>query len=190
MDHILFKSELHLTAVLLFKTVLGCSVHVCLYHLKNLLRSSSWLMLCYRGNLLQSIRLCLLGSTTLCPSGHGHLHWLHHVLKSDMLTVNHSPAHFFLFAFLFQLYISSRGCLSWKRVWSPGDSFFLMWLSLLTLYPLIRPFILRVLGFLCPVVSPALQEFQAFVLMLHNMAFQLPNKVVALPLDNNTAKAY
>ena len=36
----------------------------------------------------------------------------------------------------------------------------------------------------------ALQELQAIALMLHRMAFHLSGKVVALHLDNSTAKAY
>ena len=35
-----------------------------------------------------------------------------------------------------------------------------------------------------------LQELQAIVMMLGRMAFQLSGKVVALHLDNSTAKAY
>ena len=36
----------------------------------------------------------------------------------------------------------------------------------------------------------ALQELQAVAMMLHQMAFHLSGKVVALHLDNSTAKAY
>ena len=36
----------------------------------------------------------------------------------------------------------------------------------------------------------ALQELQAVAIMLHRMAFHLSGKVVALHLDNSTAKAY
>ena len=35
-----------------------------------------------------------------------------------------------------------------------------------------------------------MQELQAVAMMLHRMAFQLSGKVVALYLDNSTAKAY
>ena len=35
-----------------------------------------------------------------------------------------------------------------------------------------------------------LQELQAMVMMLHGMAFHLSDKVIALHLDNNTAKTY
>ena len=35
-----------------------------------------------------------------------------------------------------------------------------------------------------------LQQLQAVALMLHRMVFTLPGKVVALHLDNSTAKAY
>ena len=36
----------------------------------------------------------------------------------------------------------------------------------------------------------ALQELQAIAMMLHGMAFHLSGKVVALHLDNSTAKVY
>ena len=36
----------------------------------------------------------------------------------------------------------------------------------------------------------ALQELQAIAMILHRMAFHLSGKVVALHLDNSTAKAY
>ena len=45
------------------------------------------------------------------------------------------------------------------------------------------------LGSLCR-AHIALQELQAVAITLHRMAFLLSGKVVALPLDNNTAKAY
>ena len=45
------------------------------------------------------------------------------------------------------------------------------------------------LGSLCR-AHIALQELQAIVMMLHRMAYHLSHKVVALHLDNSTAKAY
>ena len=53
-------------------------------------------------------------------------------------------------------------------------------------------------GYLCPFMAPgqvlcvhiALQELQAVALKLHQMAFHLDGKVIALHLDNSTAKAY
>ena len=39
-------------------------------------------------------------------------------------------------------------------------------------------------------VHIALQELQPVALMLHKMLFQLSHKVVALPLDKSTTKAY
>ena len=44
-------------------------------------------------------------------------------------------------------------------------------------------------GSMCK-VQIALQELQTFALMLHKVTFWLSGKVVALHLDNNTAKAY
>ena len=65
--------------------------------------------------------------------------------------------------------------------------------------PLIGPFIFRGMltlsvsgpwsGSMCR-VHIALQEPQAIAMMLHQMAFHLYDKVVALCLDNSTAKAY
>ena len=45
------------------------------------------------------------------------------------------------------------------------------------------------LGSMCR-VHIALQELQAIAMMLHRMVFHLSGKVVALHLDNSTAKAY
>ena len=66
------------------------------------------------------------------------------------------------------------------------------------LHPLIGPFIFRVLGYHYPVSGAwsgslsrahiALQELQAVAIMLCRMAFCLSGKVVALHLDNSTAK--
>ena len=68
------------------------------------------------------------------------------------------------------------------------------------LHPLVGPFIFRDLGYLYPVSGTwsgslsrahiALQELQAVAVMLHRMAFCLSGRVVALHLDNSTAKAY
>ena len=67
-------------------------------------------------------------------------------------------------------------------------------------HPLIGPFIFRVSGLPLSVSGAwagslarahiALQELQAVAIMLHRMAFCLSGKVVALHLDNSTAKAY
>ena len=63
------------------------------------------------------------------------------------------------------------------------------------LHPLIEPFIFRDLGYLYQLVVPGQvpclgQELQAVAVMLCRMAFCLSGKVVALHLDNSTAKAY
>ena len=52
--HIFSKPDLNLMKQ--FLTVLEYGAHVCLYCLTSLLRWSSWYMLCFRGNLLQSVR--------------------------------------------------------------------------------------------------------------------------------------
>ena len=68
------------------------------------------------------------------------------------------------------------------------------------LHPLIRPFIFRGSGLPLSISGAwsgslsrahiALHELQAVAIMLHRMAFCLSGKVVALHLDNSTAKAY
>ena len=109
----------------------------------------------------QPIMVCpmisLLGKTTFYATGYVQLCQLCHIIQSDMLNVSHSPTHVCsLFTFLFQLCISSRGCLSCNRVQYPWNFLFLMCLLLPVLCPIIGPFIFRVLGFLSPVVAPCL----------------------------------
>ena len=75
-----------------------------------------------------------------------------------------------------------------------------MWLLLLMPYPLIGPFIFRDLGYLYWLVVPGQvlciglilpwQELKAVAMMLPRMASHLSGKVVALHLNNSTAKAY
>ena len=75
-----------------------------------------------------------------------------------------------------------------------------MWSLLLMLHPLIGPFIFRDLGYLYLLVVHGLvpclglilpcRKLQVVAVMLHRMAFCLSGRVVALHLDNSTAKAY
>ena len=75
-----------------------------------------------------------------------------------------------------------------------------MWLLLLMPHPLIGPFIFKDLVYLYCLVGPGqvpcvglilpCRSLKAITMMLHRMAFYLSGKVVALHLDDNTAKAY
>ena len=75
---------------------------------------------------------------------------------------------------------------------------FLMWLLLLMPCPLIGPFIFRDLGYLYQLVDPGqvlcaglilpCRSFRPLSMILCRMAFCLSGKVVALHLDNRTAK--
>ena len=189
------------------------------YHLTNLLRSSSWLMLCYRSNLLQSIRLCpFRQDNLLCQwtctnllAVSCHSEWMVTIL---LLTYS------FLFTFHFKHSISCRCCLNCDEFGSLmissswcGYCYQCYALSLGLLYIWRKysfkflkkqkkkhwSFIFRVLGFLSCCGTKygsiskgdiALQELLTFALMLHKMTFQLSGKVLALHLENVTAKAY
>ena len=85
--HINFaKSEFCLTAIWWGSCVGIQWTSLSLYHPTNILRSSSWLMLWYRGNLLTVHQVMyFLGKTTFCGNGHAQLFHLYHVIQSDML---------------------------------------------------------------------------------------------------------
>ena len=77
---------------------------------------------------------------------------------------------------------------------------FLMWSLLLMPHPCNGPFYFQASGLPLSVSGAwsdslcrahiALQELQTVAIMLHRLAFHLSSKVVALHLDNSTAKAY
>ena len=106
----------------------------------------------------------------------------------------------YFFLFIFQYGISFRDCLSCTRVQSLCSFLFLLWLLLLMLYLFTWHFIFRVLHFLYPFLEPGqvlctryilpCMNFQANVFMLHKIDFWLSGKVIALHLDNSSAKAY
>ena len=136
-----------------------------------------------------------------CTNSHSQLCHLCHVIQSDMLRVYHSPIHLFLmFIFPFPPYINWNSYLICNRVSFLCNFQFLMWLLLLMPHPLIGPFYFQRSGLPLSVTGSwlgsmcradiALQELQAIAMMLHRMAFHLSGNVVALHLDNSTAKAY
>ena len=145
--------------------------------------------------------MSFLGKANFCTNGHSHLQHLCHVIQSDMLSVYHSPT---------QLFSHVHFSLSTLCK--------LEWLSNLQQSPVLLQFPLPDVviatdatpthwafyfqgsglplsgsgawsGFLSR-AHIALQELQAVAIMLCRMAFCLSGKVVAMHLDNSTAKAY
>ena len=78
-----------------FGTTLEHSRHVYLYHLTNLLRSSMCLMLCYRGNPLQSIRLCTFWARPPFVPMDMHFASCAMSFRVTPLHIYHAPAHLF-----------------------------------------------------------------------------------------------
>ena len=145
--------------------------------------------------------MSFLGKANFCTSGHSQLRHLCHVIQSDMLSVYHSPTQLF-------------SCVHF----SPSSLRQLEWLAKLQQSPVPLQFLLpdvviatdatpthwafyfqgsglplSVSGTWSGSLSRAhiaLQELQAVAVMLCKMAFHLAGKVVALHLDNSTAKAY
>ena len=146
--------------------------------------------------------MSFLGKANFCSNGHSQLWYLCCVIQSDMLCVCHSPPiYFHMFIFPFPPYINWNIWLICNRAQFLCNFHFLIWLLLLMPHPCIGPFIFRDVGYLYQyqlvVLGQALcrahivlQEFQDIAMILHRMAFHLSGKVVALHLDNSTAKAY
>ena len=145
--------------------------------------------------------MSFLGKANFCINGHSHLWQLCRVIQSDMLSVYHSPTHLFSHVHF-----------------SPSSLCQLDWLANLQQSPVPLQFPLpdvviatdatptrwafyfqgsglplSVSGTWSGSLSRAhiaLQELQAVAVMLRRMAFCLSGRVVALHLDNSTAKAY
>ena len=158
-------------------------------------------------SLLQSqhVTVCwvmsFLGKANFCTNGHSQLCYLCHVIQSDMLHVYHSPNHLFSWV---HFSLSSLHQLEWlsQLQQSPVPlQFPLPDLVIATdAMPNHQAFYFQGSGLPLSVSGPwsgsmcrahiALQELQVIAMMLHRMAFCLSGKVVALHLDNSTAKAY
>ena len=78
-----------------------------------------------------------------------------HVIQSDILNVYHSLTNFFLFAFLFQLCMSSRGGISCDSLVPLQFSLFDLVIATDAMPPN-GTFIFRLKGFLSPVLAPGL----------------------------------
>ena len=117
-----------------------------------------------------------------------------------MLTVYCSPTNLFSHVhFSLPPHVNWNSYLICNRAKFLWNFHFLMWLLLLMPHPLIWPFYFQGSG-LPLLVSGSwsgsmcrahitLQQLQAIAMMLHRMAFHISGKVVALYLDNSTAKA-
>ena len=141
--------------------------------------------------------MSFLGKAYFCNNGHSQLWCICCVIQSDMLHIYHSSTQLFSHV---HLSLSSLCQLEWLAHF---------WQRLVPLqFPLPAVVIatdatpthwafyfqgsrlpLLVSGSWCR-AHIALQELQAVAIMLHRMAFHLSGKVVALHLDNSTAKAY
>ena len=125
-------------------------------HLTSLLRSSSWLMLCYRGNLLHFIWLCPLWARLFLPISMHNFTVCAVSFRVTSWFITLPLMYFFLFTFFPHSCFSSRGCLSCNSVHCPCNFLFLIWLLLPMLFPIIGPFIFRVMGFRSPVLASGL----------------------------------
>ena len=152
--------------------------------------------------MLQSCKVkSFLGKANFCTNGHSQLRLLWHVIQSHMLVFTILPYNYcHMFIFLFPLYVNWNGWLTYNKVLVPlhfplpdvviaTDATCTHW----AFYFQGSGLPLSVSGAWSGSLSRAhiaLQELQAVAIMLHRMAFCLSGKVVALHLDNSTAKVY
>ena len=143
--------------------------------------------------------MSFLGKANFCTNGHSQLWHLCCVIQSDMLHVYHSPNHLFSCIHISLSLLHHLEQLSHLQK-SPVPLQFplLDWVIVTDATPTNWAFTFQGSGLPLSVSRSwsgsicwahiALQELQA--MMLHRMAFNLSGKVVALHLDNSTAKAY
>ena len=145
--------------------------------------------------------MSFLGKANFCINGHSQLRQLCRVIQSDMLRVYHSPTHLFSRVHFSPSSLRQLDQLA-KLQQSPvplqfplpdvviaTDATLIHW----AFYFQGSGLPLSVSGTWSGSLSRAhiaLQELQAVAVMLRRMAFCLSGKVVALHLDNSTAKAY
>ena len=142
-----------------------------------------------------------LGKANFCTNGHSQLQHLCHVIQSDMLSVYHSPTQLFSHVHFSPSSLHQLEQLA-KLQQSPVPlQFPLPDVVIATdATPTHWAFYFQGSGSPLSVSGTwsgslsrahiALQELQAVAVMLCRMAFYLSGKVVALHLDNSTAKAY
>ena len=202
--HINFsKSDLCLTQTFCFLGLCGETVHMSVSLPSDNLADIQQLALSVLQT--QHVTVCrvmfFLGKANYCTNGHSQLQCLCHVIQSDMLHVSHSPTDLFSCV---HFSLSSLCQLEWLAhlQQSPVPLQFLLPDVLIATdaMPTYWAFYFQEsglhllvsgswLGSLCR-AHIALQELQAIAMVLCRMAFCLCGKVVALHLDNITAKAY
>ena len=145
--------------------------------------------------------MSFLGKANFCINGHSQLRRLCCVIQSDMLSVYHSPTHLFSHVHFSPSSLCQLDRLA-KLQQSPVPlQFPLPDVVIATdATPTHWAFYFQGSGLPLSVSSTwsgslsrvhiAVQELQAVAVMLRRMAFCLSGKVVALHLDNSTAKAY
>ena len=153
----------------------------------------------------QDVTVCMVMSflvkANFCSNGHSQLQCLCCVIQSDMICVYHFPTHLFLHL---HFSLSSLCELEWLAHLQQSPvplQFPLPDVVIVTdAMPTHWAFYFQGSGLpllvsgswsgsLCR-AHIALQELQVIAMMLHRMAFHLSGKVVALHLDNSTAKTY
>ena len=153
----------------------------------------------------QHVTVCrvmsFLGKTNFCTNGHSQLWHLCCVIQSDMLTVYHSSTHLFSHVHFFLSSLCQLEQLSHLQQ-SPVPLQFPLPDVVIATEAMPTHWAFYFQGFSLPLLvigswsgsmcraHIALQELQAIGMMLCRMAFHLSGKVVALHLDNSTAKAY
>ena len=153
----------------------------------------------------QHVIVCMvksfLGKANFCINGHSQLWCLCHVIQSDMLHVYHSPTHFFSCVHFFLSSLCQLEQLADLQQSPIPLQFPLPDVVIATdATPTHWTFYLQGSGLLLSVSGSwscsmcrahiSLQELQAITMMLSRMTFHLSSKVVALYLDNSTAKTY
>ena len=145
--------------------------------------------------------MSFLGKANFCTNGHSQLHHLCHVIQSDILCVYHSPTQLFSCV---HFSLSSLHQLEWlaKLQQSPVALYFPLPDVVIATDATCTHWAFYIQGSQLPLsvsgswsgslsrAHIALQELQVVAIMLCRMTFHLSGKVVALHLDNNTAKAY
>ena len=145
--------------------------------------------------------MSFLGKANFCTNGHSQLQHLCHVIQSDMLSVYHSPTQLFSHV---HFSLSSLHQLEWlsNLQQSPVTLHFPLPDVVIATDATPTHWAFYIQGSWLPLsvsgawsgslsrAHIALRELQAVEIILHRMAFHLSGKVVALHLDNSTAKAY
>ena len=202
--HINFsKSDLHLSQSFTFLGLCWDTVHMSVSLPPDKLADIQQLALSLLHTPHVMVRkvMSFLGKANFCINGHSQLRQLCRVIRSDMLRVYHSPTHLFSCVHFSPSSLRQLDQLA-KLQQSPvplqfplpdvviaTDATPTRWAFYFQGSGLPLSVSGTWSGSLCR-AHIALRELQVVAVMLHRMAFCLSGKVVALHLDNSTAKAY